>query len=281
MTDYERGSAETPPDEALQITLNQLRSWQGVSDSLDNDMNQHVARHYCRWLIDLWGEDALKSSARGFSGEEMPSSMQSLIAYEFDNRVLFSNNNTVRMEHTPRNDYIPGVIPHWDNLRMLPFAVAKQKIKDDPEILQNIQFPGSLVLDRIIVDYRPDFAAYHWGLEFDITPLNTISYPYGERGYTHSAAEYARTTGSSVLATTAATLAYLCTRYSIIANSRPVSTEVLRSFEGRIEGTAPVLVNAETLRKTFSPPPEDAVLIQMLHELIADGVIGNIRKEPD
>jgi len=282
MTDYEKGSAETPPDEALQITLNQLRSWQSISDNLDNDINQRVSHHYCRWLIDLWGEDALIRGAREFSGEELPSSLQPLVAYEFDDQVVFSNNNTVHMEHAPRGDYIPGSIPNWDELRKLPFAAAKQKIKDDPKIHQNIQFPGSLVLDRIIIDYRPDPAAYHWGLEFDITPLNTTVYPYGDRGYTHDATEYARTAKpSSAFAITAATLAYLCTRYSTIANSRTVSTDLLHSFEGRVKGTVPVQVNAEMLRKTFSPPPEDAVLIQMLHELIADGVIGSDGRRSD
>lgn len=232
-----------------------------VSDGDNNLFSYHVVR----WLYDAYGEGAINYNTKEIDGNEMPAAIQPLISQEWQDETHLTNDNVIRVYSEPDVEYVPPVIPQYDELKQTYVAYTDlfDYIASTPEIYENIKLPTRYTFDGLRVRFEPAYF-YRWGIDFRISAHKLAIAPFGNEGHTAQPSEFLLTYHNkvAVLSRTIAELALLAAGHSVHKKSVTTPVSMLNDFDFR-------LLNIEQVR----PDTSEIYTGGGIKELIIEGLI--------
>ena len=145
--------AEFTRKEVLFVLRSMIRKWD--FENKDIAESNHFATNIAHWVLETFGHKhdgnfVMYPGTKGFPGKKLPTSLQQLVTYVWQDELAFTNDNNVRLES--KHDYIENdpVIPNWDYIKTLPTHAARLAyIKSHPEIVAGIQMTKLEIIPQV------------------------------------------------------------------------------------------------------------------------------------
>jgi hypothetical protein len=246
-----------------------IESWD-FSEHDDQD-NIDFAFHVGYWAEEVFGYHIHYRSDE-FEGEELPTSLQPLVSHNWKDESFLVGHNTVSVNKTPEQEYIPAKIPKWEELQEIGvFEKMVEVAINDPEIHEHIIFPKVIEFPAVRIDFEHVF---DWGIGFTIRQNSFASSiemdVFGKNNETTRASRFLQSNHDrpSVLAKTSAELALLAAKYTKWSVRPMIDPLTLINFDLRMMG-----LDSVRLSNSIETPPGHAIQELFLNRLIEMGKI--------
>lgn len=200
--------------------------------------NVWFSYHYSHWLAEVFSRGGYGVMASEVKGSVMPSALKSMIKNNWKDTTYYLDNNWLYLEESNEFDYVPPVIPHWQELNdsKTSFIDILKTIESEPEILDGIQTPWVYCEGGVRVAFEHGYSNDGFGLEFILKPNIINVLPFGSRGETSTVTDFVvgHKDHMRLLAKTAAELSLSAVSQQDYSESADVHPDRINQLERRL-----------------------------------------------